>query len=78
MLFAGTSRRSSYEEENLKHGSGTLSALMVLSLFMDINYAVKKPEFSITYWNSRNYEAALTYHSEDDEWDFLAEVFTIT
>ena len=51
---------------------------MVLSLFTDINYAVKKPEISITYWNSRNYEAALTYHSEDDERDFLAAVFTIT
>lgn len=78
MLFAGIGRRSYYEEGNLKHGSGTLSALMVLSLFVDTNYSVKKPEISITYWNSRNYEAALTYHSEDDERDFLAEVFTIT
>ena len=78
MLFAGTSRRSSYEEGNLKHESGTLSAPMVLSLFTDTNYAVKKPEISIVYWNSRNYEAALTYHSEDDEWDFIAKAFTVS
>ena len=67
MLFAGIGRRSYYEEGNLKHGSGTLSALMLLSLFTDTNYTVKKPKISITYWNSRNYEAALTYRSEDDE-----------
>lgn len=42
------------------------------------NYAIKKPKISITYWNSRNYEAALTYHSEDEERDFLAKAFTIT
>lgn len=76
MLFAGIDRRSYYEEGNLKHGSRTLSALMVLSLFTDINYAVKKPEISITYWKSRNYEAALTYHPEDEEWDFFSEAFT--
>lgn len=78
MLFAGTSRRSSHEEGNLRNGSGTLSALMILSLFVDTNYAVKKPKISITYWNSRNYDAALTYHSEDDEWDFLAKAFTVS
>ena len=78
MLFAGIGRRSYYGEGNLKHGSGTLSALMVLSLFVDTNYVMKKPKISITYWNSRNYEAALTYHSEDDEWDFLAKAFTIS
>ena len=42
------------------------------------NYAIKKPKISITYWKSRNYELALTYHSEDDEWDFLAKAFTIS
>ena len=42
------------------------------------NYAMKKPKISITYWNSRNYEAALTYHSEDEERDFLAKAFTIS
>ena len=42
------------------------------------NYAIKKPKISITYWKSRNYEAALAYHSEDDEWDFLAKAFTIS
>ena len=78
MLFADVGRRSYYEEGNLKHGSGTLSALMVLSLFVDTNYAMKKPKISIAYWNSRNYEVALTYHSEDEEWDFLAKAFTIT
>ena len=78
MLFAGIGRRSYYGEVNLKHGSGTLSALMVLSLFVDTNYAMKKPKISITYWNSRNYEAALTYRSEDDEWDFIAKAFTVS
>ena len=78
MLFADVGRRSYYEEGNLKHGSGTLSALMVLSLFVDTNYAMKKPKISITYWNSRNYEAALTYRSEDDEWDFIAKAFTVS
>ena len=42
------------------------------------NYAIKKPKISITYWNSRNYKVALTYHSEDEEWDFLAKAFTIS
>ena len=51
---------------------------MLLSLFTDTNYAVKNPEISITYWKSRNYEAALTYRSEDDEWDFLAKALTIS